>query len=265
MKVVLFCGGLGTRLRDYSDNVPKPMVPIGCRPILWHIMKYYAHFGHTDFILCLGYMADRIKEYFLKYDETTSNDFIMSHGGRKIELINSDTSDWRITFVDTGLRSNIGTRLKLVEKYIGEDEYFLANYADGLTDMPLNDQISTFKQSGRTGCFMCARPSQTFHVVSLREDSSVESIKLVRDTDLWINAGFFVFRGEIFRYIESGEDLVRQPFDRLIKENQLLAYRYDRYWAMDTFKEQQELTDMLSQGDAPWQVWKRPNEFLADH
>lgn len=258
MKVVLFCGGLGTRLREYSDNLPKPMVPLGYRPILWHVMKYYAHFGHTDFILCLGYMADRIKEYFLKYEEAISNDFTISEGGKKIELLDSDTANWRITFIDTGMRSNIGMRLKMVESHLGEDEYFLANYADGLTDMPLDKQIATFKKSGKIACFLCARPSQSFHMVTLREDSSVADIVPVKDADVWINAGYFVFRRDIFRYMGDGEDLVVEPFRRLIEENQLLAFKYDRFWAMDTFKEQQELSDMLLAGHAPWQVWKHP-------
>jgi glucose-1-phosphate cytidylyltransferase len=259
VKVVLFCGGMGTRLREYSENVPKPMVPIGYRPILWHVMKYYAHFGHTDFILCLGYMADTIKNYFLNYQESTSNDFVMSEGGRKIELINSDITDWRITFVDTGFRSNIGTRLKLVEEYLDGEEHFLANYSDGLTDMPLDKQVAAFHQSGKVACFMCSRPSQTFHVVHLREDNSVESINHVQHTDIWMNAGYFVFRKDVFDYLKPGEDLIAEPFHRLIEANQLLAYKYERFWAMDTFKEQQELSDLALSGNPPWQVWRHPN------
>ena len=135
MKVVLFCGGQGTRLRDYSENVPKPMVPIGYRPILWHVMKYYAHFGHKDFILCLGYRADVIKDYFLNFNECVSNDFVLSAGGAKLELLNRDIQDWTITFAETGPTSNIGQRLKAVEKYVKDEPMFLANYSDGLTDM----------------------------------------------------------------------------------------------------------------------------------
>src|SRR5574341_155527 len=131
MKVVLFCGGLGMRLREYSEAVPKPMVPVGYRPIVWHLMRYYAHYGHKDFILCLGYKADAIKNYFLQYDETVSNDFVLSQGGGKVELLGSDISDWKITFVDTGLTTNIGQRLRAVEKHLKDEEVFLANYADG--------------------------------------------------------------------------------------------------------------------------------------
>jgi len=257
MKVVLFCGGLGTRLRDYSTDVPKPLVPIGYRPILWHVMKYYAHFGHKDFILCLGYMGDKIKQYFLSGQGSLADDFVMSNGGRTVELVKSDCADWRVTCIDTGLRTNIGTRLKLVQDHLAGEDMFLANYTDGLTNMRLDNQIAAFKQSGKTACFMSSRPSQTFHVVTFQgDDSSVKSIELVRDCNIWINAGFFIFTQDIFNYINEGEDLVLEPFHRLIAEDQLMAYKYEPFWAMDTFKEQQELTDMVMQGNAPWQVWQ---------
>src|SRR6188474_2974912 len=142
MKVVLFCGGLGTRLREHSDTIPKPLVNIGIRPIIWHLMRYYAHFGHKDFILCLGYRGDMIREYFLNYRETMSNDFVMSGGGKKIELLQSDIDDWHITFIDTGQVAKIGQRLRRSRHLVDQDEIFLANYADGLTDMPLDDRIA---------------------------------------------------------------------------------------------------------------------------
>src|SRR6478609_5593576 len=148
MKVVLFCGGLGTRLREYSDTIPKPMVNIGHRPILWHVMKYYAHYGHKDFILCLGYKADVIKKYFLEYDECVSNDFVLSGGGKNLQLLSSDIHDWNITFVDTGLTSNIGQRLKAVQRQLEGEEMFLANYTDGLSDVPLPAVIESFRESG---------------------------------------------------------------------------------------------------------------------
>jgi glucose-1-phosphate cytidylyltransferase len=154
MKVVLFCGGLGTRIRDYSESVPKPMVNIGYRPIMWHLMKYYAHYGHTEFILCLGYKADVIKEYFLNYNECLSNDFVLSGGGKEVEMLNSDIQNWKITFVDTGLHSNIGQRLKAVEKHIGDDEMFLANYSDGLSTLPLDLYVDNFIRQDKTACFV---------------------------------------------------------------------------------------------------------------
>lgn len=256
MKVVLFCGGLGTRLRDYSDSIPKPLVNIGYRPILWHVMKYYAHFGHKDFILCLGYKADKIKDYFLHYQEYVSNDFTMSGGGKEIELVSSDIHDWRITFVDTGVRSNIGQRLKSVEKYLQGEEMFLANYSDGLTDMPLPKLINDFAQSGKVACFMCARPSQTFHIVTLENGGRVSKIQYIRDSGLRVNAGYFAFKKEIFEYMHEGEELVVKPFQRLMEKGLLMGYEYDNFWAMDTFKEQQELTDIYNQGNAPWEVWR---------
>jgi glucose-1-phosphate cytidylyltransferase len=138
MKVVLFCGGMGMRIREYSDSIPKPMVPIGYRPLLWHLMKYYAYYGHKDFILCLGYKADAVKDYFLNYNECVSNNFVLSNGGKKLRLLSSDIHDWNITFVDTGITSNIGQRLKAVEPYLQGESVFLANYSDGLTDLPLD-------------------------------------------------------------------------------------------------------------------------------
>jgi glucose-1-phosphate cytidylyltransferase len=257
MKVVLFCGGLGTRLREYGDNVPKPLVPIGYRPVLWHVMKYYAHFGHKDFILCLGYRADKIKEYFLNYEEWVSNDFTMSDGGKTIGLKQSDIQDWNITFVDTGVNANIGTRLQAVEKYLEGEEYFLANYSDGLTDHPLPAMIAEFKASRKVGAFLCAPPSQTFHVVDVGPDHCVKDIRYVRDTDILVNCGFFIFRKDVFAHMKPGEELVINPFRRLIDANQLMAFRADRFFAMDTFKEQQELTDVYTRGEAPWEVWKK--------
>lgn len=257
MKVVIFCGGLGMRLREYSENTPKPMVNIGYRPILWHVMKYYAHYGHKDFILCLGYKADVIKNYFLNYDECLSNDFVLSHGGEKLELLNSDIQDWKITFVDTGLTSNIGQRLMAVEEYLEGEEVFLANYSDGLTNLPLPDLIDNFLKHEKIACFLCVKPTQSFHVVSMKNGGVVSEILHVDQTDMWINGGYFIFRQEIFRYINEGEELIQEPFHRLIEREGLMAYKYEGFWAcMDTFKDKQQLDDMHSRGDAPWEIWK---------
>jgi glucose-1-phosphate cytidylyltransferase len=256
MKVVLFCGGLGTRLRDYGDNVPKPLVPIGYRPILWHVMKYYAHHGHKDFILCLGYRADLIKKYFLNYDECVSNDFTLSKGGQSVELEHSDIQDWNITFVDTGLNTNIGGRLHKVRQHLQGEEMFLANYADGLTDHPLTEMLDEFARTDKVGGFLCTHPSQTFHVVDVDEDRNVRSIEYVQKTRLLINAGFYVFRQKIFDYLKPGQELVDGPFQKLIDQQKLIAFKCENFWAMDTFREQQELSDRFESGDAPWQVWE---------
>lgn len=257
MKVVLFCGGLGTRLREFSETIPKPMVEIGYRPIIWHLMRYYAHFGHTDFILCLGYRGDVIKNYFLNYSECLSNDFVYSKGGKKIELSNNDIEDWTISFVDTGLHSNIGQRLTRVRKYLEGEEYFLANYADGLTDLNLPCYLDHYYHSGRIGSFLCVQPSQSFHVVSMQADDQVTKIESASRSNLWINGGFFVFRREIFNYIRDGEELVQEPFSRLIEARELVAYRHKGFWAcMDTLKEKLLFDEMYARAEMPWAVWE---------
>ena len=234
------------------------MVDIGYRPIIWHLMKYYAHYGHTDFILCLGHKGDYIKNYFLKYDECLSNDFVMSNGGREIRMYNSDIDDWTITFADTGLDSNIGHRLRAVEKYLEGEEVFMANYSDGLTDLLLPVYLEHFYQHDRVASFLAVRPSQSFHVVKMGEDSLVASVEPVGQSDLWINGGFFVFKKEIFKYIREGEELVQAPFYRLIAESQLIAYPYRGFWAcMDTFKEKQMFDDLYHSGKMPWAIWEK--------
>ncbi|MCK5613604.1 glucose-1-phosphate cytidylyltransferase [Candidatus Pacearchaeota archaeon] len=256
MKVVLFCGGLGLRIREHSGNVPKPMVNIGNRPILWHVMRYYAHFGHKDFILCLGYQAEAIKQYFLNYDECISNDFTLSDGGKELNLASRDIDDWTITFVDTGMKSNIGQRLKAVEPYLKDEEVFLANYSDNVTDFHLPDLIVTFLSQDKVAGFLCVRPSYSFHVVGVDGDGSVSTIESATEADIWLNGGCFVLRNAIFDYMRDGDELVEEPFQRLIRDNKLMAYKYDGFWmAMDTFKEKQRLEDLSVQGNPAWKVW----------
>ncbi len=258
MKVVLFCGGLGLRIRD-AEDIPKPMVHIGQRPILWHVMKYYAHFGHKDFILCLGHKSEAVKNYFLNYNECTSNDFVLYGGGKRLDLLNSDIHDWRITFADTGINSNVGQRLKAVEKYLEGEEEFLANYSDGLTDMALPQQLDHFHRHGKIASFLCVRPTLSYHLVSLEEgdDSLVSDIHAINDGNVRINGGFFIFKKKIFEYIRDKEELVIEPFHRLLSERQLIGYSYDGFWAsMDTFKDKQQLEGLCSGGTAPWEVWK---------
>jgi glucose-1-phosphate cytidylyltransferase len=265
MKVVLFCGGLGTRIREYPEPVPKPMITIGYRPILWHVMKYYAHFGHTDFILCLGYKADAIKNYFLKYDECVSNNFVLSDGGRKLQLLNSDIHDWTITFVDTGITANVGQRLRAVAPYLEGEEVFLANYSDGLSDLPLPAYVDQFVSSGKVASLLAVIPNQTSHLVTIR-DGLVGSIVPMTQAGVRINGGFFAFRQEIFDYIEAGEELVEQPFQRLIQANQLIAHQCRGYWAcMDTFKDRQQLEDIYNRGEAPWEVWNTRQRKPVGH
>jgi glucose-1-phosphate cytidylyltransferase len=259
MKVVLFCGGLGMRLREYSETLPKPMVNIGYRPIIWHLMKYYAHYGHTDFILCLGYRGDVIKEYFLNYDECLSNDFVLSRGGKDVTLHARDIEDWTITFVDTGSHANIGQRLMAVRRHVENEEVFLANYTDQLSDLRLDDYLADFRRRDKLAGFVSVRPNHTFHVVSVGEDNLVKSVRHVSRAGLWINGGFFAFRPGVFDYIQDGEELVEEPFHRLIRDHQLLAFKHTGFWAcMDTFKDKQCFDTLYAAGNTPWEVWKPP-------
>jgi glucose-1-phosphate cytidylyltransferase len=253
VKVVLFCGGFGVRMGEETQRIPKPMITVGNRPIVWHIMKYYAAWGHTDFVLCLGYKADSIKEYFLGYNEALSNDFVLSDGGRSLQLLASDISDWTITFVDTGTQATIGERLVAVAPHLGDEEYFLATYGDGLTDAPLDNMIERLQRSGKTGLFLSVRPQFTAHVVDTDDDGVVRAIEDIQQANVWINGGFFVLRRDVVDYIEPGEELVEEPFRRLIEKDELIAYRYEGFWGpMDTIKDRQRLDAMAETGRAPW-------------
>jgi glucose-1-phosphate cytidylyltransferase len=264
MKVVLFCGGSGLRLRGYEDDVPKPMVKLGTRPILWHLMKYYAHYGHKDFILCLGYKSNSIKDYFLQYDESVSNDFVWSKGGKSVELLNRDIEDWTITFVETGANANIGQRLKAIEPYVQGDDMFLANYGDGLSDVPLPHMLDAFKASRAIASLLLVQPTASFDIVYAGAEGTVKGIRPINKTDIWINGGFFAMRNEIFSYIQPGEELVREPFQRLIDKQALLGHKYNGFWqCMDTFKDKQHLEE-LNQGAAPWKVWNQTASSPVD-
>jgi glucose-1-phosphate cytidylyltransferase len=222
-------------------------------------MKYYAFHGHKDFVLCLGYRGELLKEYFLKYDECLSNDFVLRNGGREISLYAKDIDDWQITFAETGLKSNLGQRLCAARKYLADEEIFMANYSDGLSDLPLGAYLESFVRSNAVGTFISVRPSQSFHAVSVNEDGIVRRIEPIVGADLWINGGFFIFRREIFNYINEGEELVEQPFRRLIQEQRLTAHKYEGFWsAMDTFKDKKVLDDLYAKGNAPWEVWRTP-------
>lgn len=259
MKVVLFCGGAGMRLRGYSEDVPKPMVTIGARPVLWHVMKYYAHFGHKDFILCLGYKANVIKDYFLDYQESVSNDFVFSNGGKKLEFMQRDIDEWTITFVDTGARSTIADRLRAVEPYLDGEEVFLANYSDGLTDFYLPDMTDDFLRRDSLASFLLVQPrSSSLDTVVATEDGTVQAIRTMQESNIWINGGYFALRKEVFRHIKPGEELVYEPFRRLIADRRVSCHKYPGFWqCMDTFKDKQILDELDASGSAPWQLWKQ--------
>lgn len=259
MKVVLFCGGLGTRLREHSDTVPKPLVNVGFRPILWHLMRYYAHYGHTEFVLALGYRGDLIRDYFLNFRESMTSDFTWHHDTRTIELHEQGIRDWKITFVDTGLHSNIGQRLLRVRRYIQDEEEFLANYADGLADIPLEQVIALGRERNAVASFASVRSLHSFHATRCDEDGHVVHMGPLRDDSFMINGGFFWLRKEIFDYIEEGDELVEQPFARLMAERKLVTFRHTSFWqAMDTLKDKIAFDRMEARGECPWAVWRKP-------
>ena len=255
MKVAIFCGGMGVRMGEQTQLIPKPMIRIGNRPILWHIMRYYASFGHNEFILCLGYKGESIKEYFLTHNEAMTNDFILDGTGprARIELLSRESEGWRITFADTGLNTKIAGRLKAVERYIGDEEAFLATYGDGLTDAPLHDLIATFHERGKMAMFLAVRPQYTGHLVTAKPDGTVTSISETSGADARMNAGFFVLKREILDCIQPDDELVEETFARLIPRGEVLAYNYDGFFGpMDTIKDHQRLEALHESGTAPW-------------
>lgn len=263
MKVVLFCGGYGMRMRTAeSDVIPKPLQMVGPRPLLWHVMRYYAYYGHTEFILCLGYGAEKIKDFFLSYRETESNDFVIRGG--EVELLDTDISDWSVTFVDTGLESPIGERLRRVRKFLGDDEYFLANYADVLTDAPLDDMVDRVKSTGASASMLVVPPQQSFHCVDVTSTGEVKDIVPVSQFPVWENGGYFVLKQEVIDLIPPGGDLVADACGALAGTGKLIGYQHDGFWKpADTFKERAELDAGYNAGDRPWMVWEKAQKVGA--
>lgn len=258
MKVVLFCGGFGL---EAVGDLPKPMHPVGPRPLLWHVMRYYAHFGHTDFVLCLGQGAQHIKDFFLYYDETGSNDFVLSGGG--VELLGGDVQDWTITFVHTGLGSTIAERLLRVRPYVEGEETFLANYADILTDLPLDTMIERFRaRPEMVGAIAAVPPQSAFHLVDVADTGTIASIStLQQQTSVWENGGYFVLRPEIFEYLSPEARLVEDVFAGLAAQGRLLAFRHRGYWQVaDTVKERAAMEAAHRSGLRPWMLWEKGPE-----
>ena len=241
MKVVLFCGGQGTRLRSGVAPPPKPMTLVGGRPLLWHVMRYYAHHGHDDFVLCLGHRGAVVRDWFVREARLDPQ---------------GEVARWRIVFADTGESSPVGQRLCQVRQHLAGEELFLANYGDTLTDAPLDDVVDRFRSSGATVSLLAVRPQESFHVLQLQADL-VREVRPVSGEDLWQNGGGFVMRQGVFDVIGPGEDLVEEPFARLGRAGQLLAYRYEGFWApLDTVKDRLRLEALWAAGAAPWAVWE---------
>jgi glucose-1-phosphate cytidylyltransferase len=257
MKVVVLCGGLGTRLREETEFRPKPLVEVGGRPILWHIMKIYAHHGFRDFVLCLGYRGNMIKEYFLNY-EAMNNDFTICLGQKS--NIHYDGSHqeqgFRVTLADTGLDSMTGGRVKRIEKYIDEDTFMLT-YGDGVTDLNLGDVVAFHRSHGRLATVTTVRPMSRYGSVAIQPDGRVNQFLEKPRSDGWVSAGFFILDRRVFDYLGADDCIFeREPLERLAADGQLMAYQHDGFFfSMDTYREYQYLNDLWAKDAAPWKVW----------
>jgi glucose-1-phosphate cytidylyltransferase len=258
MKTVILCGGLGTRLREETEFRPKPMVDIGGRPILWHVMKLYAHYGFHEFILCLGYRGNMIKEYFLNY-EAMNNDFTICLGRQsRIEYRDHHTEqNFRVTCADTGQDTMTGGRLKRVGKYLDGDDCFLLTYGDGVSNVNLADLLAFHQSHGRLATVTTFRPVSRFGILDIDPASSVQSFIEKPKSDAWASAGYFVFNRKVLDYVDGDQCILeREPLERLAAESQLMAYHHEGFFfAMDTYREYQLLNDLWKSGQAPWKVW----------
>jgi glucose-1-phosphate cytidylyltransferase len=253
VKVVLFCGGLGMRARGGGEEIPKPLIPIGGQPILWHIMNFYSRYGYRDFLLCLGYKSQMIKDFFAGYRPYTFADCVVTNAGLNVELLHAPHDEWNVTLLESGIWSNIGERLLTARDYLGTTDLILANYGDCLADVDLSRMITYFKGSRKVACFLAIRPPLSYHVADIGTGDEVRRIRSAKDENIWINGGFFLLRPEVYDYMRPGEDLLQQPFRRLIEADQLIAYQHEGFWrALDTLKDQQMLEDLVEEGRMPW-------------
>lgn len=257
MQVVILCGGFGTRLREETESRPKPMVEIGRRPVLWHIMKTFSHYGYDDFVLCLGYKGEVIKNYFLNYDRLNS-DLSINLGSGKVHIYdNHEERNWNVTLVDTGLNSMTGARVKLIEKYI-TDDIFLLTYGDGVTDCDINKLVNFHKSNQKIGTVTGVSPPSRYGELSISGDTVVSFREKPKTEDSLINGGYFVFNRDFFRYISDDEDCVleREPMEKLTEDGQLSIYPHRGFWqCMDTYRDYIYLNDLWDQDQAEWKVW----------
>ncbi len=257
MKVVILCGGQGTRIRDVADNIPKPMIPIGNFPILWHIMKYYSYYGHNEFILCLGYQGKVIKDYFLNYEVNTS-DFTLQLGDKESICFHnkSDEKDWKITFAETGEKAMTGARVRKIEKYIGDDQTFMLTYGDGLSDVDIDQLITYHDEHNRILTLTGVRPAGRFGEIKCTDEGVIsEFVEKPQTVEGRINGGFFVCKRSLFDYLEGGDELIfeRDPMMKLVNDKQLMQFNHDGFWQpMDTLREYVLLNSLYETKSAPW-------------
>lgn len=258
MKTVILCGGRGTRLGEHGVAVPKALVEIGDRPVLWHLLKLYAHYGLTDFVLCLGYLGEAIKRYFLE-QHWLHADFTLTMndaGDSVLHRHHSRSENWRITFAETGLDTNTGGRLKSVQSYIGADEEFCVTYGDGLADINLRELLAFHHAHGKLATLTAVNPRSQFGLLQLDAAGTVTEFHEKPVIEQWINGGFFIFHRNVFDYLTDDAILEREPLERLADEGQLMAYRHRGFWkCLDTYKDHLEFNQMWDAGAALWKVW----------
>lgn len=262
MKVVILCGGTGTRLREETEFRPKPLVKIGEMPILWHIMKIYSYYGYTDFILCLGYKGEMIKEYFLNFEELT-NDFTLELRAREKNGIriahhnNSHLEDWKITFVDTGQETQTGTRINRIHKYVKDEKEFFLTYGDGVADININNLLRHHKKMGKTATITGVHTMSVFGLLEY-QNGLVKTFREKPKTDDMISGGFFVCTPKIFAYLNNSDTCIFEdkPLKTLARKKELALYKHEGFWyCMDTQKHVNELNKLWSLGKAPWKIW----------
>lgn len=257
MKVAILCGGQGTRLREETEFRPKPLVDVGGKPVLWHIMKLYAHYGFQDFVLCLGYKGNMIKEYFLNY-EAMNNDFTICLGrNSKIEYNEGHPEqDFRVTLADTGADTMTGGRIQRIQKYISDDT-FMVTYGDGVSDVDICKLLAFHRSHGKLATVTTFRPVSRFGILDIQANQVMNFIEKPK-SDAWASAGYFVFSRRVFDYLDGDECVLeRGPLERLAEEGQLMSFHHEGFfYAMDTFREFQILNDLWKSGEAPWKIWE---------
>ncbi|MGB0583379.1 MAG: glucose-1-phosphate cytidylyltransferase [Limisphaerales bacterium] len=257
MKVVILCGGLGTRLREETEFRPKPMAPIGGRPILWHIMKYFAAHGHKEFILCLGYKGEIIKEYFRNYQWNTSDVTLKLGAHSEVRYhTKHDEEDWTVTLLDTGQTTQTGGRVRRALEHVGDESFFMT-YGDGLTDSDINAAAEFHRGHGHIATLTAVQPAGRFGELDLEGDAVRRFHEKPEREELFINGGFFVFEKSIGDYLKDDDTILeREPLEELSQSGELQAYRHRGYWqCMDTYREQLELEKIWASGNAPWKIW----------
>ena len=256
MKTVILCGGRGTRLGEHGATVPKALIEIGGQPVIWHLLKIYSHYGFDDFVLCLGFLGDKIKRFFVE-QQWLNADFTLEKNSNQPFLINNETiENWRITFAETGPETNTGGRLKQVQKYLADEEMFFVTYGDGLANVNLERLVEFHKSHGRIATLTAVHPHSNFGIMKLDDKNFVTEFQEKPVMREWINGGFFVFNREIFDYLDADSVLEREPLERLATENQLVALPHTGFWkCVDTFKDNLEFNQLWNEGKADWKVW----------